>query len=109
MVAMGKDTRLLPKGWRSDVPEVARTAPKGLGDDADFVGGEDVVHYELKVAAGDEARVVVIASLLYQSVPPAWVDPLRTIATDEAKSFVAMYDAMSKEPETLALTVAVVE
>ncbi len=109
MVAMGKDTRLLPKGWRGDGPEIARTAPKGLGDDVDFVGGEDVVHYELKVAAGNEVRVVIVASLLYQSVPPAWVDPLRIVTTDEARSFVAMYDAMSKEPETLALTVAAVE
>jgi hypothetical protein len=109
MVAMGKDTRLLPKGWRADGPEAERTAPKGLSADHDFVGGEDVVHYALPLVIESRTRVAVIVSLLYQSVPPAWVDPLRTVPTAEAKAFVAMYDAMAQEPETLALAVAIVE
>jgi hypothetical protein len=41
----------------------------------------------------------------YQSVPPAWVDPLRTVDTEEAVRFVRMYDAADKEPETVGVTV----
>lgn len=109
MVAMGKDTRLLPAGFAADGPHVEHTAPRGIGNDLDFIGGEDVVHFDLALATGETDQVVVIASLLYQSVPPAWVDPLRTVDTDEARQFVRMYDAMVKDPETLALTVAIVE
>ncbi|MEZ5966311.1 MAG: multiheme c-type cytochrome [Planctomycetota bacterium] len=108
MVRNGKDTRLLPKGWRADGPHAEHTAPRGLGGDTDFVGGEDVVHYELKLPPGKQGAIVVVSSLLYQTVPPAWVDPLRNVDTEEAERFVGMYDAMDKEPESLALTVALV-
>jgi len=109
MAANVKDTRLLPRGWRGDGPYAEHTAPRGLGGDKDFTDGEDVVHFALALPAGKTGAVVVVASLLYQSVPPAWVEPLRTVATDEARGFVTMYDAVTKEPELLALAVAAVE
>jgi len=109
MVAMGKDNRLLPKGWRADGPEVAHTASRGTEHDPDFTGGEDVVHFALAIGADERRRLTVLVTLLYQSVPPAWVDPLREVDTPEARSFVAMYDAMPQEPETLALAVELVD
>jgi hypothetical protein len=55
--------------------------------------------------AGRRGRVVVRAALLYQSVPPAWVDALRDVEADEAKRFVRYYDAADKTPERVALAV----
>lgn len=108
MAAMGKDNRLLPAGWRSDAPDAARIAPVGIGDDTDFRGGEDLVHYAVTLPDGASGRVVIVATLLYQSVPPSWVEPLRTVDADEARTFVRMYDAMEKGAETLALAVKIV-
>jgi hypothetical protein len=109
MAALGKDNRLLPKGWRADGPEVQHTAPKGLGDDADFVGGEDVVHYALRLPEGTRGRLTLVVSLLYQTVPPSWVEPMRNVTADATRQFVTMYDAATKKPETLAFTAQIVD
>ncbi|MCA8941768.1 MAG: hypothetical protein KDB80_04345 [Planctomycetes bacterium] len=104
-----KDNRLLPRGYRHDGPHVESTAPVGVEDDADFVGGGDVVRYRVALPAEREGRVVVVAWLHYQSIPPAWVDPLREVDTDEARRFVEMYDAANHEPETVAVDVVAVD
>ena len=48
----------------------------------------------------------MVAWLNYQSIPPAWVDPLRETETEEAARFVRMYDAMDKQPELIAFATA---
>ena len=78
--------RILPAGWRDDAPEAARIAPVGIGADADFRGGEDLVHYAVALPDGASGRIVIVATLLYQSVPPSWVEPLRAVEADEAKT-----------------------
>lgn len=61
-----KDDRLLPRGWDPAHPDAATTAPVGLEGDADFVGGEDVVRFDLPL---DHAGPVVVeAALLYQAL-----------------------------------------
>lgn len=109
MAAMGKDNRLLPRGWRNDGPETKHTGAKGVEGDADFTGGEDVVHYALTLPEGTAGRLVVVASLLYQTVPPSWVEPMRTVTAEATRSFVTMYDAAEKKPETLGLAVQIVD
>ena len=55
----------------------------------------------MPLPAGD-GPCEVRATLRYQSVPPAWVDALRTVEAEQAKRFVAWYDAADKTPETIA-------
>tara|TARA_R110002096_G_scaffold24453_12_gene77169 strand:- start:39722 stop:41326 length:1605 start_codon:yes stop_codon:yes gene_type:complete len=101
MATRGKDNRLLPRGWKPDGPHHVETSPVGIGDDPNFVGGSDRTHYSLPVV--DRGAVVTVrARLLYQSVPPHWVDDLRASKTDEAKAFVRFYDERSALPEVLA-------
>ena len=109
MATRGKDNRLLPHGWLDDGPNVGDTAPMGLGDDADFEAGADLVHYRVKLEGASGASLTIVAWFLYQPVPPAWVDALRDVDTEECKRFVRMYDAADKTPETLALTVKILE
>lgn len=101
MTKRSKDTRLLPRGWKLDGPHSSETAPVGLGEDQDFVGGSDTVHFRIPAPA-DSAPVTVHAVLHYQSVPPAWVDALRGIAAEECARFVRMYDATTKRHEDVA-------
>lgn len=110
MAKNGKDNRVLPRGYRPDGPHVASTKPVGIGDDANFRGGSDVVRYRIPIPEGArEGRLTIVAWLHYQSVPPSWVDPLRSVETDQARDFVRMYDEASKTPETVAVTVEFVE
>ena len=99
-----KDTRLLPRGWDANGPHVADTAPVGVDGDADFVGGGDRVQCRVPLPAtvGADDACDVRVTLLYQSVPPAWVDALRTVEAEEAKRFVTWYDDARKVPEFVA-------
>ncbi|MGE0141657.1 MAG: hypothetical protein AB7I19_15145 [Planctomycetota bacterium] len=108
MATRGKDNRLLPKGWRPDGDFAADTVPTGVGEDEDFLPGEDTVQYRVKLGAGQQ-RLSIVAWFLYQPVPPAWVEALRGTDTEEAKRFVRMYDEADKAPETLALDIEIVQ
>jgi hypothetical protein len=107
MVKKFKDTRLLPAGYRADGPHAEDTRPVGTDGDANFAAGGDRVTYRVKLPAGTAGRLVVVARLLYQPVPPAWVEPLRTLDAPEARAFVRMYDAAVPRPEQIAVTVEV--
>lgn len=109
MASMRKDTRLLPRGWDAGGPHADETAPVGIGDDDDFRGGEDTVTYSVPLPAEAGDRLVIVARFHYQPIPPAWADGLRASDTDEARRFLRMYDELGPEPETLALTVEIVD
>jgi hypothetical protein len=94
-----KDTRLLPKGWRRDGPHAEDTAPVAIGTDLDFTAGGDSVDFELPLAA-DAGAVTVVAWVRYQTIPAHWVDALRGVDADECRTFVRLYDAADKTPET---------
>ncbi len=108
MVEHRKDTRLLPRGWRSDGPHADETAPVGTQGDDDFMGGRDTVSYEVALPDGTSGELLIVVRMLYQTIPPAWVNGLRDSKTDEARAFVRMYDAAEKLPETLATAALVV-
>jgi Cytochrome c554 and c-prime len=103
MASRGKDNRLLPRGYRADGPHAEDTAPLGTESDADFAAGGDIVHFAIDLPEATP-KLQVVAWLRYQPIPPAWVDPLRSVDAEEARSFVAMYDAAPKAPETARLT-----
>jgi hypothetical protein len=106
MTTRAKDTRLLPAGWRPDGPFADDTAPAGIGDDADFAAGGDLVHYRIPLPSADAGAARVTVWLRYQAVPPAWVEPMREVAAPETARFVRMYDAAEASPEAIAMTVA---
>jgi hypothetical protein len=101
MAVRSKDNRLLPRGWRPDGPHVAETAPVGIGDDGDFIGGSDRTAYALEIPDAD-GPLTIRARLLFQAVPPHWVDDLRSSEAAEAVDFVRLYDSRSHAPEVLA-------
>ena len=102
MASRRKDTRLLPRGFQVDGPLARDIEPVGLGDDADFVAGGDRVRCEVPLPARAVGRWQVRASLLYQSVPPAWVDALRGLEADEVRAFLGYYDAATQRFEVVA-------
>jgi len=101
MTRRRKDNRLLPKGWRPDGPHARDTSPVGVGDDADFVGGSDTVKVAVPYAKGSP-KATVFAWVHYQTIPPHWVEDLRYVNAPECRSFVKMYDAADRTPETVA-------
>ena len=109
MAARKKDTRLLPRGWRRDGPHADETAPVGIGEDANFTDGGDRVSYSVHFNEPHPERLIVVAWLRYQPMPPAWVDSLRSSRTPEAQAFLRMYAAAALQPETLALAIHGVE
>src|SRR5678816_4103455 len=83
MVAHRKDTRLLPRGWRADGPHSDETAPIGVDGDDDFAGGADTVSYSIDLGGRGAGQPPVLARLRYLTIPPAWVESLRSSATPE--------------------------
>lgn len=102
MTKKRKDNRILPRGFKSAGAD-PRVAPVGTDGDDDFVGGSDTVHFRVPIEAGRRGRVIVRVTMYYQTVPPAWVDALRTVEADDAKRFVSWYDDADKLPETIAV------
>jgi hypothetical protein len=109
MAARGKDTRLLPRGWRADGPDAEATAPLGVLGDPNFTAGGDRVRYRVRLPAEAAGRLTIVAWLRYQPMPPAWVDGVRGSNTPEAQRFTRMYDAASFTPETIALAISGVD
>lgn len=103
-----KDNRLLPKGWKTDGPHAEETAPVGTNGDGDFVAGGDRVRYRIPIEGVEGARLRVLVWLRYQTIPPHWVQGLRSTDTPEAKAFIRMYDELTKPAETVDVTSAFV-
>ncbi len=103
MAKRAKDTRLLPKGWRPDATGIGDIAPVAIGDDSNFTGGADTVTVRVPIAEGTPKGLQAIVWLEYQSIPPAWVAALRSVDAAEPRTFVALYDAAQKQPETVAI------
>jgi hypothetical protein len=101
MTRRTKDNRLLPRGWKPDGPHAADTSPVGTDGDDDFAAGSDTVSYDIPVPDSDAALLVVV-SLRYQSIPPAWTKALANSKTPEAARFLAMYARAENEGEAVA-------
>ncbi len=108
LVAMArykKDNRILPKGWKKDGPYGKETAPAGIGDDKDFLGGSDTVHYDLDLGKDIEDGGVMIARLFYQTIPPVWALDLQKVETKEAKLFMKLYKKSPTSTEILSMDI----
>lgn len=102
-----KDNRLLPRGWSNEHPEIAAMAALGVGDDADFIGGGDIVHYEVTVPASGALSIEV--RLLYQPLSARFAAELYKWDTAEIRAFKAMLAATNPQAELVAEASAQVE
>lgn len=103
MAVRQKDNRLLPKGWQRSGPHAESTAPLGTERDVDFVAGSDTVAFAVPLPKDTPTGVRILAWLHYQTIPPAWVESLRSVDAEECRTFVRLYDAADKTPETIGI------
>lgn len=89
-----KDNRLLPAGFdkTSASPDIAVRGE--ANDDADFVGGGDVVAYSIDVSKST-GPFQVVAALRFQPVAYRWAHNLGSREAEEITRFVSYYRAMA--------------
>lgn len=98
-----KDNRLVPLGFAEtgalyDTTEIVLGAPDNDFNHDPAVGsGTDVIHYSIPTNGLADA-LNVYAEIYYQSIPPNWVEDLESIATEEAETFIGMFDNADKTP-----------
>jgi len=95
-----KDNRLLPLGWKPDHADGPATQPFGIGDDSDFVGGRDSIHYEIPVPS--KGTYTVTARLLFQVIAPRHANELFLTKTPEVETFMKMFQSADRTPVELA-------
>lgn len=95
-----KDNRLLPAGWDPDHADGPATRPYGIGDDRDFVDGNDSINYI--IAAPADGVYSVTAKLLFQVITPRHANELFKFRTPEVEQFRKMFEKADRTPETLA-------
>ncbi len=93
-----KDNRLLPEGWRGDHPDAAHTRPVGV-DDADFVAGEDTVHFDVPLGA---PAASIEVELVYQPLGARWLAELFEVPTPEVQRFRQMFERAERTPALVA-------
>lgn len=95
--AYGKDNRLLPTGFnKSSADAEIAVYGRAAGDD-DFIGGSDLVAYQVNVAS-QNGPFTATAELLYQSLSFRFVEHLNETNTLPVETFGDLYDAADKTP-----------
>lgn len=92
-----KDNRLLPRGYRIDHPQAHYTLPVGIEDDENFIGGGDLVQYQITLPATSPARKVV-ARIVYQSLGAKFLRLLFQSDVPEVAAFRTMYERAEIQP-----------
>ncbi len=95
-----KDNRLLPLGWRDDFGDLEMIRPIGVGDDGDFVGGADQVHFEIQIQPRE--ALTITARLLYQSLSARYTAELFEFQTPEVASFKRLMEGADLRPVVVA-------
>lgn len=98
-VKLGKDNRILPKGWSDGGPSAVWTAPAGVSGDGSFAAGQDRVTYRIPNGA---SVTRVTAKLLYQTLPRTVADGLAVAPVPAAVRFSQMVAARPPGPVTMA-------
>jgi hypothetical protein len=93
----GKDNRLLPPGFDKAGVDPGWGVYGAAGDDENFIGGSDRVHYAVDVS-GAQGPFTVEAELLYQSVGYRWAENLRQYDAPEVDTFFGMMEGMPNLP-----------
>ena len=99
-----KDNRILPAGFDIGAAEEDIAIYGAASDDADFIGGQDTISYEIDLSDA-KGKLTVTVELLYQSIAYRWAENLRTGEGEEISAFMGYYDALSNEPVVIASSV----
>jgi len=102
-----KDNRLLPKGFDKQTAPADVAVHGAAANDDDFLGGSDQITYQI-ATAGYQGPFTVSAELIYQSVPPSFVQDLRQSNTQLISRFGSLYDSADRSPVVVARTGATV-
>jgi hypothetical protein len=89
-----KDNRILPDGFDKGTAEPDIAVHGDASDDANFIGGRDLVRYDVAVS---DARgpFVVEVTLWYQPIAYRWAQNLRRQQGEEIDRFVGYYERMA--------------
>ena len=102
-----KDNRLVPRGFRNDIPIYDTTLMAGaVLNDINFnegLNGKDQIEYRVALN-GYSGDLKAEATLWYQSVPPRWVDEMFEDSTPEIDAFKSMFESTDQEPVVVKLT-----
>jgi len=90
-----KDNRILPMGFDKDTAEKDIAVYGRARNDADFVGGEDLIDYRIQ-ENGINGPYTITAELYYQPIGFRWARNLRQQQAAEIERFVSYYDAFSE-------------
>ncbi len=104
-----KDNRLVPDGYSGTGPMVEHTkvtgkaaADENFNREAGKEGsGTDRVRYELGVDSGD-LPLEITGRLLYQTIPPRFINDLIADETPASRRLAGMYAKMNRDPVVLA-------
>jgi hypothetical protein len=89
-----KDNRLLPRGFDKNTAGEEIAVHGAAAADPDFLGGSDLIHYSVDVAAA-RGPLVVEAALWFQAIGYRWAENLRPYDSAETRRFVQYYEAMA--------------
>jgi len=89
-----KDNRLLPDGFDKGTADADIAVQGGAEEDADFLGGGDLVRY-LVPAGVSEGPFKIQVALWYQPISYRWAHNLEQEDAEEIDLFVSCYNALS--------------
>ena len=89
-----KDNRILPRGFdKTTAPNDIAVIGDAYASDENFIGGSDMITYELNTTAFASPPVRVEVELLYQTLSYPFAKDLFDESTTESQIFKQMFDA----------------
>ena len=89
-----KDNRLLPTGFDKRTASSDVAVQGAAADDADFVGGSDVVRYSVDVGNA-QPPFTAVAELWYQPIAYRWAINLGEFDTQESDQFIGFFNGVA--------------
>jgi hypothetical protein len=102
-----KDNRLLPTGFDKGTADWDIAVYGAAEDDADFVGGSDMVTYSVSLGSG-AAPHTVVAELWYQPIGYRWAMNLAEYDTAESDQFLGFFNEVAPASGTMLASTEVV-
>lgn len=89
-----KDNRILPMGFDKTTAEWPVAVNGAASDDADFIGGSDVIRYSVDVGAA-QGPFKAQVEFWYQPIGFRWAMNLAEYDTQESAQFIEFFEGMS--------------
>ena len=94
-----KDNRILPTGFDKRTASSDVAVHGAAEEDADFVGGTDMVRYSVNVGSA-RRPFRVVAELWYQPIGYRWAENLGEYDTQESRQFVGFFNGVASASRT---------